>query len=195
MCREGAPKLSVTLTCGEKSVSADGRIKIPITTTVLYEAELMDRPITFHVFPCYAWNYKIHRRPCTSNDDHDWEIVEDDTMGFMILDDPDVRVHVTRDELFTTLSPGETWSIYMELTEAELCIFPHQMEEASTYVYRHMCKGFELDWWDWGGQQEHELTTVMLPCFRKGRVLEPKDNEGRPKIVVPASNALEFSIT
>lgn len=51
-----------------------------------------------------------------------------------------------------------------------------------------------IDWWDWGMKEDHLRTTVTLPCWINSAVVEPKDNERRPAIVVPASNIVEFTI-
>jgi hypothetical protein len=61
-------------------------------------------------------------------------------------------------------------------------------------VFRYTFKGVEVDWWDWGDSSDHEETVVTLPCFIAGRVVKPEDNGGRPKLIVPASNVLEFTI-
>ena len=55
-----------------------------------------------------------------------------------------------------------------------------------------MIKGAVVDWWKWGTKEEHRGTVVKLPCWVSGDVVEPEDNGGRPRIVVPASNEVEF---
>jgi hypothetical protein len=51
-----------------------------------------------------------------------------------------------------------------------------------------------MDWWDWGSMDEHRETVVKLPCWVAGEVTEPKDNGGRPRLVVPASEWIEFTL-
>lgn len=59
---------------------------------------------------------------------------------------------------------------------------------------RIRCEGRTIDWWDWGTREDHADTTVVLPCFIYGRVMKPFDNDGRPELVIPTSNTVEFSI-
>jgi len=70
----------------------------------------------------------------------------------------------------------------------------HRVVYKDRDVFRYVFKGVEIDWWDWGDSSDHEETIVKLPCFINGRVVDPKDNGGRPKLIVPASNSIEFTI-
>lgn len=176
----------MTLECEEKSIATSGTAHIKIS--VKYEADPGSRPITFHSHPFLAWGYQLYRRV----EDGSWESIEDDTTGFMILDDPDLTVNVTRDENFATLNPGQTWTTHHDLKGGGFDGMPSALTIGEVYRYRF--KGLKLDWWDWGGKEEHEQTYVDLPCFKKGVVQKPRDNDGRPELVVPASNILEFSI-
>lgn len=49
-----------------------------------------------------------------------------------------------------------------------------------------------MDWWDWGSKEDHAKTMIKIHSF--GKIIEPEDNGGRPKLVVPASNVIEFRI-
>lgn len=51
-----------------------------------------------------------------------------------------------------------------------------------------------MDWWDYGGVDKHADTNVQIPPHPWGKVTDPADNGGRPQLVVPASNAIEFRI-
>lgn len=110
----------------------------------------------------------------------------------MIVDEPDVSVKVTQDENFASLQPGQTWSTSHRLEGQGVGILPDDVKVGD--IFRYVSKGVELDWWDWGGSEDHVDTVVKLPCFLGGRVTEPADNEGRPKLIVPASNSVEFTI-
>ncbi len=92
-----------------------------------------------------------------------------------------------------TLRPGQTWSSARNLQGQGLGCIPDDVDVGD--VFRFRFKGLKLDWWDWGGMEEHRDTTVMLPCFIAGVVQKPRDNDGRPELVVPSLNAVEFSIT
>lgn len=61
-------------------------------------------------------------------------------------------------------------------------------------IYRYQNKGGAIDWWDWGDREGHANTVVKLPPWLTGEVIDPPDNGGRPKLVVPASNVVEFTI-
>ncbi|KAL5327672.1 hypothetical protein ACEPPN_005373 [Leptodophora sp. 'Broadleaf-Isolate-01'] len=189
----GAPKMSVTLECN-KSVPLDSMTTVKIT--VLYEAPADSPDITFHSFPFQSWygpreGYRLYRRRANT-DSNSWEAIIDDAISFMIVDDPDVSVHVTQDGNFATLQPGQTWSTSKRLQDQGLGILPDDVKVGD--VFRIVFKGVELDWWDWGGIEDHGETVVKLPCFLKGRVVEPRDNGGRPKLIVPASNLVDFTI-
>jgi hypothetical protein len=41
--------------------------------------------------------------------------------------------------------------------------------------------------------EDHRETMVKLPCL-EGDVTDPKDNGGRPRLVVPASEWFEFTL-
>lgn len=49
-----------------------------------------------------------------------------------------------------------------------------------------------LQWWDFGNKEEHSLTVVTLSDF--GDLICPIDNDGRPALIVPASEAAEFML-
>jgi hypothetical protein len=55
------------------------------------------------------------------------------------------------------------------------------------------CGAF-IEWWDWGGAEEHADTVVMLPGWIAGRVVDPRDNGGRPKLIVPHTEPVEFRV-
>lgn len=179
--------MNVNLECEAKSIPLDGIAHVKIN--VVYEADPGSSPITFHSHPFLAWGNQLYRRL----EGDDWETIVNDTTGFMIVDDPDVAVNVTQDKNFATLQPGETWSTYEDVRGHGLGYLPDDMAVGD--VYKYIFKGVELDWWDWGGKEEHAETTVIVPCSGgKGVVQKPRDNDGRPKLVVPASNAVEFTI-
>lgn len=149
-------------------------------------------PIKFHSAPLLAWygpreGHRLYRRRANADV---WETIEDDTEGFMIVDEPDVYVNVVQSKDFASLHPGETWSISMDLQDATFGDSPMEVGD----VFRYTFKGVEVDWWDWGDRESHVDTIVKLPCFLNARVIEPKNNGGRPKLIVPASNSIEFTV-
>ncbi|KAH1396323.1 hypothetical protein KXX51_008404, partial [Aspergillus fumigatus] len=96
-----------------------------------------------------------------------------------------VPVNVGHDnqDKFGALVPGESWSFKQEVTD-----FPTNVSPGDKLRYGF--KGAQLDWWDWGHFRDHENTVVWI----NGKVRDPKDNGGRPGLVVPASNWVEFTV-
>ena len=110
----------------------------------------------------------------------------------MIVDDDDISLNVAQDERFISLKPGESWVTSQHLQGTGWTGMPSDMANGETF--RYVFIGAVVDWWDWGTKVEHEDTTVKLPCWLAGPIVDPKDNDGRPKVVVPASNQVEFDI-
>ncbi|KAB8276494.1 hypothetical protein BDV30DRAFT_224210 [Aspergillus minisclerotigenes] len=107
-------------------------------------------------------------------------------MPYQIYDDPDIEVTPGRHADFISLQPGEQW------TRTDSLELPSDIDIGEVFKYEFSDR--VIDWWDWGMKEDHLQTTVKLPCWVKDDVVEPRDNEGRPAIVVPASNAVEFTI-
>jgi hypothetical protein len=59
---------------------------------------------------------------------------------------------------------------------------------------RYQFKGNTLDWWDWGTAEDHAQTIVTLPGSGVEPISNPKDNDGWPKVVVPASNIVQWTV-
>ena len=106
------------------------------------------------------------------------------------MDNPDVAVNVGQDDHFASLQPGESWTTSQRLgyNWEEL---PNDAKNGE--IFRYIFTGGSMDWWNWGSKADHEETVVKLPCFLWGPVVEPKDNDGRPKLGVTTSNVVEFS--
>ncbi|CAM1501516.1 Fc.00g035000.m01.CDS01 [Cosmosporella sp. VM-42] len=185
----GAPTLSVSLEC-EKEAPLYGIALVMVN--VVYEAPPESPPIIFHTYPFISWwgpreGYRLYRRQGDL-----WKTIQNDTTGFMIVDDPDVKVNVSEDENFASLRAGQSWTTSMPLEGRGYGMLPDDLKVGD--VYRYSFKGAILDWWDWGSKEEHTETTVTLPCYVKGMIVEPKDNGGRPRLLVPGSNSVEFTI-
>ncbi|KAF1829143.1 hypothetical protein BDW02DRAFT_536899 [Decorospora gaudefroyi] len=183
---QAPPKLNVTLDCAP---TVRRGADFSIMVKVAYEAEADARPIMFHT-DIWRDKYTIYRL----QDGH-WQPWDDDKSGccgFLIVDEPDVPVHVSRDEHFTSLKPGEEWVTWKCLQKVAWTELPEDAEAGE--ALRVAFLGGEVSWWAYGGREEHEGTVVKLPCFLWGRVQDPKDNGGRPKLVVPASSMIEFRV-
>ncbi|KAI0973683.1 hypothetical protein F4678DRAFT_425537 [Xylaria arbuscula] len=116
-----------------------------------------------------------------------------------IADDPDVTVRVGQEDddgavqLFVTLEPGQSWTTTRRLQDSG---FTNLLRGAAVGdVFRYTFRGAAVDWWDWGSKGlEHRDTTVKLPCWIAGEVTEPSDNGGRPAVIMPSSEDVEFTL-
>ncbi|KAF7590105.1 hypothetical protein BBP40_003261 [Aspergillus hancockii] len=174
---QGAPFLSVELS-GPDTIDPKGEYFA--SCHVRYHGSPADRPITFrdHVIWEQRHPYRLENGL--------WELRESACPG-IFLDDPDITVNVAEEGGFITLRPGEcwdhSWSILDDIDGWEI-----------GDTWRYLFKGGTVDWWDYGGLDEHANTTVKMPLHPWGKVTDPADNGGRPKLVIPASNAIEFRI-
>lgn len=106
-----------------------------------------------------------------------------------MVDDPDVEVNVTDPEWFFGLQPGET------ITKS----FYHQVSDLHPDtvvgdVCRYQYWGGHVDWWIWDDHEEHAKTVVKLPCWMHACVVDPAENDGRPRLLIPSSNSVEFTV-
>ncbi|KAH4848055.1 hypothetical protein HBI46_091450 [Parastagonospora nodorum] len=181
-----APVLTLTLECPSKICHGE---TVEAVVRVTYEAEASARPVTFHTNVFQDNNsYQTGRLK-----DGNWVNYDDDSgCGYRIMDDPDVLVTVGQSEHFVSLEPGESWT-----TSQRLGIDWYGVPDDAKYgeVFRYVFCGETLDWWNWGSKAEHEKTVVKLPCFIDGPVTDPKDNGGRPAVIVPISNVVEYTYT
>jgi hypothetical protein len=179
-----APHLSVALEC--PSTSRQNHL-LEVTVKVTYEAQTTARPMTFHkrVFEDDE-SYQLGRLRNGT-----WENYDDENggYGFRIVDDPDVSINVGQHDHFASLQPGESWTTTQRIgyNWTEL---PDDAANGEAFRYVFTCHS--LDWWNWGSKADHEETVVRLPCYISGPVVDPKDNDGRPKLVAPTSNVVEF---
>jgi len=118
--------------------------------------------------------------------------MDDGDVGFQLYDLPDMAVRVADHEDFTTLKPGQTWTTISTLQGQSWSHLPDDTAVGDLFLYGF--SGAVVDWWDWGDMREHADTVVMLPCWVAGRVTDPRDNGGRPKLVVTHSEPVEFRV-
>ena len=109
----------------------------------------------------------------------------------MLVDDPPIPVKVgdaagRYAHQFVTLHPGQSWTADLSQEPDSACYLPYDVKNGDEFKYRF--KGVKLEWWDWGTKEDHQETEVQLPCFVNGWLEAPKDNGGRPKVVLPGSN-------
>jgi hypothetical protein len=183
------PTLRVTLEC---SSFLSQRTSFEVTVTITHEAKAEARPVVFHthIFK-NPDNYQLYRLQ-----DGKWAEWDDEDGGgcggFLLVDEPDVAVDISQNERFQSLQPGESWVTSQLLHDKTGSVLPDDATDGEEFRYRF--NGETVDWWDWGSKAEHAGTVVKLPCWLAGRVVEPKDNNGRPKLVVPTSQMIAFSV-
>ncbi|KAE8398268.1 hypothetical protein BDV37DRAFT_291155 [Aspergillus pseudonomiae] len=136
-------------------------------------------PITFHVFNLLEGNLQRQRG-------QEWGYFESEEMPYRIYDDPDIEVSPSQHADFVSLQPGDSW------TQMDSLELPSDIKVGEVFKYEFTDR--VLDWWDWGTKEDQLRTTVKLPCWVGAEVIEPRDNEGRPAVVVPASNVVVFTI-
>ncbi|KAJ6446959.1 NAD(P)-binding domain-containingprotein [Purpureocillium lavendulum] len=190
----GAPILTTEL-------EAPGNTSLDKKITVVSRMAIKgNRAITFHTHRINS-GFRLFR--CRSQaaqgedegEDHEsaWLPCDrDETLGYFIVDDPDVRVRVTKHEDFVTLHPGQSWTYEYVVHEPEGGDLPADTAPGDRFRVRFV--GVELDWWDWGSADEHAETEVSLPCFINGDVVQPRDNDGRPTARLGGSQGVEFEV-
>lgn len=192
---EGAPHLTMTLTC-DATVEMGSEIA-KVSVKVAYDGGLdaQARPVTFHTYALDTMNtdregFRFYRR---RGDQGRWEDCDEDGgvgQGFLLVDeDGDVTVNVAGHEHFRTLRPGEAYE------ETRLLCMPEDAEPGDEFRYRF--RGATVDWWAWGGMDDHRATQVTLPSWIAGPVVDADagdDRAGRPRLTVPASNEVSFVV-
>ncbi|KAJ4287048.1 hypothetical protein N0V88_007813 [Collariella sp. IMI 366227] len=197
-----APILTMSLECAP-TTTLNGVLSVEVKVTYTGQVSELDgypgpdttkRPITFRTwsiiglddwpkgFGLYRWRDGDNEAP--------WEAcnLENGACGFQIYDEPDVAVRVVEHEDFTTLKPGGgSWT-----TTNYLHKLPQDTTVGDLFLYGF--RGVTVDWWDWGGVEEHADTVVMLPCWIAGRVTGPRSNGGRSKLVVTYAEPVEFRV-
>ncbi|KAL3492805.1 hypothetical protein BJX62DRAFT_235963 [Aspergillus germanicus] len=104
----------------------------------------------------------------------EWEEVEDESAGGCLgyVDFPNKQVHVSDHEGFVNLKVGESWTTIYTVADYDYA-FPEDLALGDSFRFRFT--GCTLDWWDWGGAEDHVDTVVSLPSFGT-YVWEPCDN-------------------
>ncbi|KGO39836.1 hypothetical protein PEX1_003390 [Penicillium expansum] len=192
----GAPVFNVRIS-GPATLSMKDQAfsmpRYPLTVTVSYDAgaELShsNRPITFRSFifkqpDDHHQGYRLYREWNDGWTPYEWRTHQ---RGFIITEPTALNVGRNDENNFWTLKPGESWSFTRKVSE-----FPK--DAASGDKFRYLFKGATLDWWNWGSLEDHEDTVIWVPGWLLAKVQYPEDNDGRPTVVVPASNAVEFTL-
>ncbi|CEN61273.1 hypothetical protein ASPCAL07935 [Aspergillus calidoustus] len=199
----GAPILSVKLsTDGPEPIelrnvdpSSYHGHRVDVNVTVTYHGvnengnERLEEapPIIFHT---YAITDPTVAMSCyRQRNDNEWEEVESEEGCLGYVDFPNQRVHVGDHEDFVSLKAGESWTTVYAVADISYA-FPTDVVSGDQFRFRF--DGCRLDWWDWGSVEDHVDTVVSLPSFGT-YVCDPRDNGGRPEVVIPASNDIHFT--
>ncbi|KAF2280020.1 uncharacterized protein EI97DRAFT_429785 [Westerdykella ornata] len=198
----GAPIFSMKIECPSEWAS-DSTIDLTIRVTYAgVPNEPNPKPITFHTEALITGDGPRDGIRLYRHRDGLWERSDPADgfgTGFGIFDDPPIPVKVgdendKNSDRFESLQPGESWSTQRRVQQGtSWTSLPNDVKAGEAFKY--VVKGAVVDWWDWGTKADHRDTVVKLPCWIAGDVVEPKDNGGRPTIVVPASNEIYFSYT
>ncbi|CAG9995805.1 unnamed protein product [Clonostachys byssicola] len=192
-----APILSVTLSCPPTLGWNRTEFRIQFKVTYLGASDSSTHsaePIIFN-----KWGFLENEGLCRGTQlfhfhDDRWEAVEEDVVctGAGFVDDPDVAVCPANHKNFIRLAPGESWTFNTLIQEDTWNTLPQKTKLGDKF--RFIFKGAEVDWWVWGGAEQHQDTTVMLSCYEGGPVRDPAGNEGRPKLLVPGSNWVQWTV-
>ncbi|KAI0023462.1 hypothetical protein F4780DRAFT_786967 [Xylariomycetidae sp. FL0641] len=190
----GAPVFGPSLQCPPTVARKD---VFDIAATVTYEGVSPQppnagsaQPVTFHTWTLKdpeepRHGFRLYRR---RDGDQDWEECDFDdgsSGATLFVDDPDVAVSVADAEMeehFVNLRPGESWMMSKRLQGQSWSCPPEDL--APGQVIRYVFKGAEVDWWNWDSKEDLKSMVMKLPPWIAGKILGPRNNDGRPRLVV-----------
>ncbi|RAH62700.1 hypothetical protein BO85DRAFT_473403 [Aspergillus piperis CBS 112811] len=192
---DGAPVMSLELSCSS-TMPLYGMLDLSIR--VVYHGPSSDnespQPITFHTWAFNPFDaFRVYRRLRPSQSDmeteNEWKRSVDDRSPHVFWDNPDRVLNVAENPegRFVTLFPGESWSKSWSFD------LPDDLRPGEQVRYQFV--GITLDWWDWGTAEDHAQTIVTLPGSGIEPISHPKNNDNRSKVVIPASNIVEWTMT
>ncbi|KAJ5098337.1 hypothetical protein N7532_005338 [Penicillium argentinense] len=190
-----SPVLSMQIagpeTLSVKDRSLQGRLHYPVTVMISYDAapgpDNDKKPIVFHasIFNIMDSHYHGFRLYVKDNDEWRGHNVNGELLHHVYSSPPElVCVGQNKRNEFQTLMPGESWSFTRTVSD-----FPKNFAPGDRFRYGF--NGAPLSWWDWGNFHDHNDTLVAAGEINVAR---PIDNDGRPELVVPASNWVEFTL-
>ncbi|OJJ98705.1 hypothetical protein ASPACDRAFT_121268 [Aspergillus aculeatus ATCC 16872] len=164
---------------------------LPLTIKLTYHGvsgEESPRPITFSVGDLYAWGVlSAYRRRGSSGEWGAW--LSTAAWGYPEFGDDEIKCTVGTSDAFMTLQPHETWHDVWPL-ECELSL---PADARVGEVIRYRFEGCKLAWWNWGTLEDHKNTSITLTGLG-GAIVDPPNNDGRPEVMIPASNLVEFTV-
>ncbi|KAM7197071.1 hypothetical protein V8F33_005730 [Rhypophila sp. PSN 637] len=208
----GAPVLIMTISAPSEWHVDD---IIELRTTVTYPEGLPEneKPITFHNLGFYhplsgaQDSIVLYRLEHDDDGTEKWiccDSDEDICMAGVDFDGDNIPVNIGDEKdhnahRFTSLRPGESWVDTRRVHSGPLSTgWTTLPDDFKTGVdrFKYVFKGATVDWWDWGTKEDHmaKETVVYLPSWLLSEVVQPKNNGGRPRILVAGSNELEFTV-
>lgn len=208
------------ISLSETTLTVKGRVTyVGVSTPAGTAAQTPSKPITIHLsnmtnsmdcrygkFIFERWNFLASM----------WEEVPgNDNFGFMLLDNPPLRVKIGdrgNQEFLTLHKPGDSTvvveeTVYQKDAGESFLSYARDVKVGDRFRIRYTST--TLDWWDWGTKDgDLKDVEVWLPCWENGAVLDvPEDcedwasfrlkegaNGGRPKLQVAEPESVEFEI-
>ncbi|KAJ7669909.1 hypothetical protein DFH06DRAFT_1179447, partial [Mycena polygramma] len=178
-----APHLSLSLSASSPYISVSGNKSfnsdIAISTTIHYHTEPHDRPIVFRKESDARYALLIWPDDGDSGEGPQ-EIVQEELCQVALAWDKEPEaetISISAGSGFQSLAPGQS----VQETWRGFCGYQESFKVGKKYTFQYI--GGVIDWWDWGTVEDHKDEWVGL---------YETSHDARPRIVIPASNALEF---
>ncbi|KAJ0421357.1 hypothetical protein BJY00DRAFT_323342 [Aspergillus carlsbadensis] len=190
----GAPVLTITLSVDDGKITGrEWDVELKLMTKVTYHGVLGNPtpgPIIFfaNATILYESHFLLDRRRGEASWEH-CQPVFPCGAGVYPIDVPRGFTHA-HPSSFVNLHPGESWEAIMEACDGDPWEFPPDVAIGDIFRLQH--RGCVVGWWNWGGPEDLAAALASFPSINKTLVAYPKDIEGRPKLVVPASDAIEL---
>ena len=189
----GAPVFTTRLEVPEEMILGQA---FKVQAHITLESDGSDsRPVIFYTY-LLDDSFRLARR-ITSSDESSgeatWEPCESQgsgCCGWLLTDEPDVPLNVTKHRRFVSLQPGESYILEYDPARSE--DLPNNAAVGD--VFRVWYNGCDLNWWDWGSADDHAETEVKVPCFIHGPVQDPKNNGGRPVARTAEAHGIQFRV-
>lgn len=200
----GAPHFTVAVK-GPMTVKSYEKLEVTlrftyhgVTRTDGEPEETGARPVTLRSWALTgSQEFSVQLRRLRSGSDGDWEDCEFDEefqCGWYPYDDGDVEVVIGQQgDDFTSLQPGKSWET-TELLNDPSDVIHLPRDSVPGDMFRYRVTRSEVDWWDWGSMEDHKETALKMFMWYRGSLTDPKDNGGRPKVLVPASDWFGFTL-
>ncbi|KAL6228922.1 hypothetical protein BDW75DRAFT_235574 [Aspergillus navahoensis] len=190
----GTPVLTITLSVDDgKITGCKWDVELKLITKVTYHGVLGNptpSPIIFYAnaTTIYESHFLLDRRRGEAT----WERCQPVFpcgVGVYPIDVPREFAHA-HPSSFVSLQPGESWEATLDACDGDPWEFPPDVAIGDIFRLQH--RGCVVGWWNWGGSEDLAVALASFPSINETLVAYPKDLEGRPKLVVPASDAIEL---